>query len=137
MQLIRGVCIIKLLYEIFFDIANNFQDIYRQMQKISLHIRGGFTVFGPQRIISKFMYLPPLHVCKVSSKSKFSSSQGSLVSVNLEEISESLELSKYLFWNIFCFPLGKQSIFQNKYVTYPLRSGMIIIIHKIFHTKVL
>jgi len=39
------------------------------------------TVFGPQWIHSKFIYLPPpLHVCKVSSKSEFSSSRGSLVS---------------------------------------------------------
>jgi len=27
MRLIKGVCIIKLLYETFFDILNNFQDV--------------------------------------------------------------------------------------------------------------
>jgi len=34
MRLIRGVCIIKLLYETFFDILNNFQDILSNAKKL-------------------------------------------------------------------------------------------------------
>jgi len=37
MRLIKGVCIIKLLYEIFFDISNNFQDISLNAKSSSTH----------------------------------------------------------------------------------------------------
>jgi len=37
MRLIRGVCIIKLLYETFFDISNNFQDISSNAKSSSTH----------------------------------------------------------------------------------------------------
>jgi len=43
MRLIRGVYIIKLLYETFFDILNNFQDISSNAKNPPLHIKGGFT----------------------------------------------------------------------------------------------
>jgi len=39
MRLIRGVCIIKLLYETFFDISNNFQDISSNAKNSSSHKR--------------------------------------------------------------------------------------------------
>jgi len=41
MRLIRDVYITKLLYETFFDISNNFQDISSNI-KTPLHIRDGF-----------------------------------------------------------------------------------------------
>jgi len=37
MRLIRGVCIIKLLYETFFDILNNFQDTSSNAKNFSTH----------------------------------------------------------------------------------------------------
>jgi len=37
MRLIRGVCIIKLLYETFFYILNNFQDILSNAKNFSTH----------------------------------------------------------------------------------------------------
>jgi len=71
MRLIRCVCIIKLLYERFFDISINYFiiifNISSNAKSSSTHklVSPLRTVFEPQRIISKFIYLssPPLHVC--------------------------------------------------------------------------
>jgi len=87
MRLIRDVCIIKLLYKTFFDILNNFQDISLNAKNSSSH-KGWFHPLEPflGRIIFKYIYLPPLHVCKVSSKSEFSSSRDSLVSIMYSQV---------------------------------------------------
>jgi len=46
MRLIRGVYIIKLLYETFFDIWNNFQDISSYAKNSSSH-KGWFHSLEP------------------------------------------------------------------------------------------
>jgi len=45
-RLIRGVCIIKLLYETFFDISNNFQYISSNAKNSSSH-KGWFYLLVP------------------------------------------------------------------------------------------
>jgi len=44
--LIRGVFIIKLLYETFFDISNNFRDISSTTKSFSIH-KGWFHPLEP------------------------------------------------------------------------------------------
>lgn len=41
-----------------------------------------WIVFGQQLKISESIYLLPLHVCKVSTKSEFPSSRGSFIRTN-------------------------------------------------------
>lgn len=75
-RLNRGIFTVKPLYQTFFDISNNFRDIYREKQKTALYMRNDFTpfriVFEPQLEISKFIYslLPP-PICVVLSKLEF------------------------------------------------------------------
>jgi len=93
MRLIRDIYITKLLYETFFDISNNFQDISSNVKNSSSH-KGWFHPLEPflncNGIISKFIYLPSLHVYKVSLKSEFSSWRGSLVSAKIFVAYESI-----------------------------------------------
>lgn len=86
MWLNRDIFTIKLLYETFSDIPNDFRDISRKKQKIA----EGFHFlewFLNQLKIFKFIIHPHHNVCKILPKLKFIRRQSSfLIKLKLYEI---------------------------------------------------